>query len=248
MNPTDHVDLSHAFLPKLHILPTFTTQHIAYSHGVFRDNSSIRVQVAFPSNTRGFFYYYCPVDAPATSGEIRFKIENTSRDLLLPNHLPWCIPLLSIATQINYRGFRTLLLQNKLVTPQLLTKCRTLVSSSTLPLMKDKRPVTIIHSLHQPFIVDFDSSTLSFWLLGDNSIRRGHIDLRFGATNVPYTGVSSNPLIRCWRGYHLFNPSLNSFSLARRLRYMSVWEVSDAGTCKIPCHCNAFHQLRVYYT
>ena len=189
INDTHHVDLSHKFDPRLHILPTLGRQHIIYSYGEVRDNPLLRIQAAFPSNTRGFLYYHCPIHTPATAGEIRFKMEKSFRDLCLPNALPWHIPLLRIATQTRYRGFRKLLLRNKLVTPQLLERCQKLVLSSASPLLDEKQPSTVIHSLKQPFSVDFGNPALKFWLLADHNIRRGYLDLRFGSTSVPYMGM-----------------------------------------------------------
>lgn len=248
VNHADNIDLSQTYHPKLRILPTFTTQHITYSHGEFRDSSSFRVQVAFPSNTRGFLYYHRLTNTPATAGEIRFKIENTFRDLSLPNHLPWNIPLLSIASQTYYHGFRTLLLKEKLVTPQLLTRCKTLASSFTPPLTKYNRPSTIIHSLHQPFLVDFDTSALNFWLLSDNHVRRGQIDLHFGAKDVPYTGMSSNLMALTRLQYFNLLLHPNFFSGFWRLCYMSIREISLTSAYKTARHCNALPPLRDYDT
>jgi len=115
-------------------------------------------------------------------------MEKNFHDLRLPNNLPWHISLLRIATQPHYGPFKALLLRNKLVPSWLIARCQKLVLSSALPLLNDKYPATIIHSLKQPFAVDFDRSRLDFWLLDDHSIRRGSIDLRFGASDVPYTG------------------------------------------------------------
>jgi hypothetical protein len=190
----DPVDLSNHYLPKLRVLPTFNTQHIAYSYGEISNGlpaTPLRVQAPFPPGTRGFLYYHSPIGVPQTAGEIRLKKTDCHQDLQLPNGLPWSIPLLRISMHSFYREFKSLLLKEGLVTRQLMAECQAMMLSSSKRLLDNKQPTTIIHSFNQPFIVDFDRPLLNFWLLEDTRLRHVCLPIRFGVVDVPYKGTYS---------------------------------------------------------
>ncbi|KAG6853273.1 hypothetical protein C0991_005544 [Blastosporella zonata] len=66
LKPSDFVDLSGS---KHH--PRFPTNYMFYA-------GTLQNPIAFPSNTRGFMYYYRDPALPPTSGEIRFRLTSGS--------------------------------------------------------------------------------------------------------------------------------------------------------------------------
>ncbi|TBU22075.1 hypothetical protein BD311DRAFT_733500 [Dichomitus squalens] len=81
----------------------------------------------FPPNTAGFLYYHIPPYSPPLAGELRFRITpspdpanfSEGSDLLMEHGVRWTRPLIYMADK-GYTGVLRLLLQDGLVTPQLL--------------------------------------------------------------------------------------------------------------------------------
>lgn len=91
----------------------------------------------FPPNTRGFFYYHSPASMPLTAGEIRFRLTQSASpkdfcaglDLLLPNGLPWSLPLVRLAHGLYHRAESSTFRQAVLVESLVLDR---LVNTATL--------------------------------------------------------------------------------------------------------------------
>lgn len=95
------------------------------------------LDIPFPSETSGFFYYHQPTAAPPASGQIRFRITRnrnpaswgSGMDLYLPNGLVWKKSLLEVTGKHpKLTALRTLLLADKLISPELVERCETIWS------------------------------------------------------------------------------------------------------------------------
>ena len=59
----------------------------------------------FPEAARGFLYYHMPIEKRPLAGQIRFRTTHRAdpldfhngRDLLLPNGLPWSLPVITLS-------------------------------------------------------------------------------------------------------------------------------------------------------
>lgn len=140
--------------------------------------------IPFPPRTRGFLYYYTPPNkVPPAAGGLRFRLTQDSDpesffrggDLRYPNGLTWHLPLLAIAHEKEYwvkksfQPIRRLLIEGGLVTQSLLAKCATM---NTAMRGKLNSQSYIIHSLGQLFPVNFDESSISFYMLAGDNIQQ----------------------------------------------------------------------------
>lgn len=122
----------------------------------------------FPANSRGFIYYHTSPSIPETAGELRFRLTQgddpelfqAGSDLLSIEGLTWNIPLVVVAHNRSFRVFRSLLLRDNLVSPALMDLCAGLSMRS---------PSRVIHSLGQPFHVDFSRTSIPFVILSRSS-------------------------------------------------------------------------------
>ncbi|TBU39646.1 hypothetical protein BD309DRAFT_1003603 [Dichomitus squalens] len=132
LTPSDYVDFSMHHQPSITIVTRPSKPNDAsdplpqglittVSGRVFRGRM-------FPPNTAGFLYYHTPPYSPPLAGEVRFRITpspdpasfSEGSDLLMEYGVPWKIPLLYMTGMKSYTGLHRLLLQDGLVTPQLL--------------------------------------------------------------------------------------------------------------------------------
>ncbi|OBZ75001.1 hypothetical protein A0H81_05069 [Grifola frondosa] len=135
-----------------------------------------RKHVPFPPQAGGFFYYYSSPRAPI-AGAIRFRITQdgsptsfaSGTDLLLPSGLPWEVPIvvLGSASIASYAKLRQMLLRDGLVAQPLLDKCTELGTQEGASAWHDSR---LLHSLGQPFYMEFDQHTYTFWLVGEDGL------------------------------------------------------------------------------
>ncbi|KIM71680.1 hypothetical protein PILCRDRAFT_820866 [Piloderma croceum F 1598] len=159
----------------------------------------------FPEGTRGFLYYCQPnPGAPLVAGQIRFRLTPGNdpasfiqgSDLLMPNGLPWSIPLLMIAGEKikdqgdSATGIWQQLVDDGLVTPTLLETWGATMKASKLAPIPSSR---IIHSFGQLFHVDFDLNCFYFFLLTMNQLRRQRY---YGL----FTEYEDHPIIRPYLG------------------------------------------------
>ncbi|KDQ57779.1 hypothetical protein JAAARDRAFT_275339 [Jaapia argillacea MUCL 33604] len=122
----------------------------------------------FPENTQGFFYFHRPPQAPALASTIRFRITdspNPSRfsfghDLLLPNQTPWQLQMVSVLSTRAYPYFTNLLVKDGLIDRRLLRRLDRPISL--------RRASTVLHSLHQPFLLDFSHYHFYLWVVAND--------------------------------------------------------------------------------
>lgn len=148
----------------------------------------------FPNGTRGFYYFRdAGAKAPKIAGEIRFRVTPNESpasfpggvDLLLPNAMPWRIPLLCISQNLAYKGIRQTLLQDKLVDKRTIDLCRRLQSQE--PVHRSSR---IIHSFGQLFSIRFDVGiNSSVHLLTHKDCQLVRLHKLSAHNNFPYTSI-----------------------------------------------------------
>lgn len=141
----------------------------------------------FPPNTRGFLYYHSPAFMPPTAGEIRFRLTQSSSpkdfytgsDLLLPNGLPWSLPLVRLAHGLYHRAeglpFRQgvlveLLAQDKLVNTATLNGIAVSLKAAGFGEKPQDLPTNIIHDLDQLVNFSFQIQALSCMFVGENRV------------------------------------------------------------------------------
>ena len=115
----------------------------------------------FPSQTRGFLYYHTPPTLPATAGGLRFCLveepadvlaHKGTRDLLLPNGLPWQIPLLSIVREAHFEHLFRQLQVDGLVSRDLIAQCQKVPD-----FYRYKWTSPVLFGLGEPFGIRCDS-------------------------------------------------------------------------------------------
>ncbi|KAF7981286.1 hypothetical protein HWV62_34195 [Athelia sp. TMB] len=183
LRPSDHMDLTGSVRPILRFESLDDVPGYASHWSQVRYSYHQGAIVPFPPDTRGFLYYHpAPSDKPDVTSEIRFRVTTADdakafaagSDLLLPNGAPWRIPLLRLVGE--GRDSRTpslshlmaaRLLEDGLVTKALLRKCRRLVKMTEVPAGLSRK--IVIHSLGQPFPVDFAHNRVLVTFLGAES-------------------------------------------------------------------------------
>lgn len=156
----------------------------------------------FPTGTHGFLYFVPPPKNVPMASEIRLRITTShdpasfaeGRDLLLPNHTPWCIPLLNVARIPSSAGLKELLLRDGLTTTPILERCASIRAQGSR--ISTSR---FIHSFGQNFALDFDKSTCShFHILAPADVLPKivydlFVDWRGSHKKTPYAGKALFP-------------------------------------------------------
>ncbi|KAI0742223.1 hypothetical protein C8Q80DRAFT_1186804 [Daedaleopsis nitida] len=133
---------------------------------------------SFPAGLQGYLYYHMPYGpAPATAGEIRFRVMyspsplgfNNGRDLPIGDDrgLTWRIPLVVVASQDSYQVFRDILLRDGLVSQQ------TMRIAAKLGRERHKLPhglPPLVYSFRQKFYMDFGRRLHSWHFLANDKL------------------------------------------------------------------------------
>ncbi|KIM71492.1 hypothetical protein PILCRDRAFT_17027 [Piloderma croceum F 1598] len=152
----------------------------------------------FPDDAKGFFYYFTPSKASPVGGQLRFRITpsadptswSSGRDLCWPrSDIEWKVHLMTIVrVHPKLAALRTLLLAEKLVSPELMERCMKLVKwRGTLG------PQTVLDGLELPFLTSFSYHDRGrFAVIGREEEKFVHVrpffrDLRYRPVD-PYTG------------------------------------------------------------
>jgi len=154
----------------------------------------------FPPDSFGWLYFYRRADRPTITGEVRFRLTLSGNpkdfasgsDLLLPDGLPWKIPLLHIATLPQFKMLRNVLLRDKLVDFDVLARCDTVVRKMGFP---PRNQCALLSSLDDIFVHHLSNATrhLYVWrhdkeLLKLRRFALPVVDSRTGEKLRPYTG------------------------------------------------------------
>lgn len=169
----------------------------------------------FPEYARGFLYYHPPPDhVPQTAGDVRFRVTPSDDpssfsegfDLRRPNGALWREHLLFFTRDIHkpiskYHAMRQLLLDDGLVTPQLLEKCKDLMMRAGQGIVRQSR---IIHSVGQLFPIDFNVAHLSTYVLTEDALQPMTI-------TSPFTMTMRNRPIVPFGGKYIFRSELSLY-------------------------------------
>lgn len=144
----------------------------------------------FPPGTRGFFYYHLPPGLSSIAGEIRFRITPTPNpasfsqgtDLLMSSGLPWRLQILPALNFSIYRFILDLLLRDGLVTPADLAEGQSVVQSCP---GKPDIKANILHSLDQPFVINFGAQHFTLWIVCGRRMARIRQSYMFCDKKVP---------------------------------------------------------------
>ena len=149
----------------------------------------------WPSNAKGFLYYFCPSGAPPIASEVRLRLTPVNdpkafeqgEDLHLSNGQPWRRPIYSIATNSVLGPLYDKLRQEGLVSSKL---DKALKALPKLTFMYSR--CQIIHTLTDTFILDLSSDWHTLVAISEKGIAPIHIlrqfrDFRLDVT--PYKGA-----------------------------------------------------------
>jgi hypothetical protein len=156
--------------------------------------------INFPDDANGFFYYFTPSKASPIAGQLRFRITpsadpsswSSGRDLCWPRmNIEWMVPLLKIVQdRPMHSALRTLLLADKLISPELVERCMELRKwRGTLGTQ------IVLDGLEQPFYTSFSAHDRGrFAVIGREREKFVHMraffrDLRKYRPVDPYTGM-----------------------------------------------------------
>ena len=171
LTKADLLDLSNLVCPQIHLYISPTHQCIVnfyYSNYTQRDR--------FPDGARGVLYYHMPIQTRPLAGEIRFRLVHGAAplefhngcDLLLPNGLPWSLPIITLSRS-QRSGFFELLLRDGLLDKNHLDWLSRLGENW----QSYGKPHIIIHELDQAFLHDFSRSRVTCNFIGETSLSRG---------------------------------------------------------------------------
>ncbi|OJT11368.1 hypothetical protein TRAPUB_12113 [Trametes pubescens] len=134
----------------------------------------------FPHNARGYLYYYLAPNAPALSGQIRFRVTGTNdpalfssgEDLLRADHLPWRIPVVSLPRHKYYAALLRRLVDDGLVSEHLAQ----VASSSPCDVTSAnvRSAPRIVHAFGQPFLPQFGQAAQPFYFIGAETVLRAN--------------------------------------------------------------------------
>lgn len=133
--------------------------------------------LVFPEHARGFLYYYLPPNGPALSGQLRFRVTgkndpalfSSGEDLLRSDHLPWRTPIVPISFRKSYQALRRRLLDDGLVSEDLLRVASSLPPDAKMINVGSTR---MVHAFGQPFLLNFGQTNQYFYLVGAGTIIR----------------------------------------------------------------------------
>ncbi|OBZ72657.1 hypothetical protein A0H81_08062 [Grifola frondosa] len=190
----------------------------------------------FPKGTHGFLYYHSPPWLPATCGEVRFRITEQmsasktsfrySKDLLLPVGSHWRIPLLSIIDSGPFTVFQEVLVNQKLLSPWLVSQCQTL-QRKIWPRKIGPRS-RIVHSFKQLFYGETHGLHELVFVVDARRVDTfdftSALDISGGSTPFPYKGSA------LWR----FERSDLPEHAGRRVVVLRCAKIVDPMQCVVP--------------
>ncbi|KAK0440147.1 hypothetical protein EV421DRAFT_2037016 [Armillaria borealis] len=127
--------------------------------------------LVFPPRTEGFLYYHHQHDS--SPGEVRFCLANasdinTSMDLLLPNGLPWSIPLWYIVSAPRYKILLQKLIADGLVSTELVQRCEWMFPAAWA---RKRRRATVLVNWNDVFTVALDAKHTKLWIAGEKGMK-----------------------------------------------------------------------------
>ena len=198
LTPRDYIDISRIARPRITFAPLSPAPH--------EDSNLPHVQInagplneGFPPNTAGFLYYHVPPYSPPLAGEVRFRVTPSSdpasfaagSDLLMENGMPWRILLLNVAGGIIFKGLLALLLQDGLVTPQVLnaaTSAKAIMKQGEDHIKWGCSAAATVSSFKRGFNLRLGGPANGAWMIiGKDTVERRYI-AHLGSFQVPVDG------------------------------------------------------------
>ncbi|KAK0200790.1 hypothetical protein DFS33DRAFT_1076957 [Desarmillaria ectypa] len=165
---TDIHDLSFYKKPRIQTLVKNkkSSFRVDYATDVLNESSKYLV---FPPWTEGFLYYQQKHDS--LPGEVRFSLANPGdthlvMDLLLPNGLPWSIPLWYIVSAPKYETLLRKLIADGSVSTELVERCKWMFPVAWA---HRRRRATVLVNWDDVFAVPLDVKHTKLWIVGHNA-------------------------------------------------------------------------------
>ncbi|OSC98341.1 hypothetical protein PYCCODRAFT_1417948 [Trametes coccinea BRFM310] len=186
----------------------------------------------FPAGLQGFFYYYTyKHGAPLTSGELRFRRTSindpaafsSGEDLKAAHGLPWRMLLPTLASSPTYETICRILRRDGLVDEETLRVAARMGSSRA----RRTEQISLIHSLRQPFYLDF-ASPIHWWhIMGPDTIYFAR-----PMSNVLAPKLEGHRFPSPWRGSAIcaFVPSKHPSHKERRILNIIVLSIVEPPT------------------
>lgn len=151
----------------------------------------------FPQHARGFLYYHLSPNAPALSGQVRFRVTGTNdpalfssgEDLLRSDYLPWRIPVLSLPPRKYYTALLRRLLDDGLVSEHVLRIASSLPPNSQ---QINGSSARMIHALGQLFLLRFGQTSQPFYFIGADTI----LPMQFMSVAMKKDNANCGPAFR----------------------------------------------------
>lgn len=212
LSPSDYIDLSTRHQPDVTFIVWSPDPKRAQMPLLGRVSGKAFPNERFPPNATGFLYYHIPPHSPPLAGEVRFRIIPSpdpasfaaGTDLLMDHGVPWKIPLLYMSGIGRYTGLRTLLLQDELITPQLLDIATS--AAATLVTTDDGRKVglcttAIVSSFGRGFNFQLGIKYGTWLTIGKDTVLRRRVQT-FGVFRVPVDGIDRTVKYFPYEGSH----------------------------------------------
>ncbi|OJT11369.1 hypothetical protein TRAPUB_12114 [Trametes pubescens] len=135
--------------------------------------------LVFPPHARGYLHYHLASNAPAISGQVRFRVTgindpalfSSGKDLLRADYLPWRIPVISLPYKHIYTAMLQRLLDDGLVSEHVSRVASSLPHEARKINIGSRR---IVHAFGQPFPLTFGVETQPFYFVGADTALQAH--------------------------------------------------------------------------
>ena len=199
LTPRDHINLSQLAWPNVVFAPSSPIPANVSGRPIVQIKATSLLSDGFPPNTTGFLYYHVPPYSSPLAGEVRFRITPSSdpasfaagSDLLMENGMPWRILLLNVAGGIIFKGLLALLLQDGLVTPQVLnaaTSAKAIMKQGEDHIKWGCSAAATVSSFKRGFNLRLGGPANGAWMIiGKDTVERRYI-AHLGSFQVPVDG------------------------------------------------------------
>ncbi|KAJ7890383.1 hypothetical protein B0H13DRAFT_2040375 [Mycena leptocephala] len=178
---------------------------------------SIFKWIPFPEHSEGFLYYHHDPHTTPLEGSIRLRVTSDRAP-----SIPWQIIMPQLACCKTYKAIRDRLLDESLVTPAELERCRAIFANG-----RRLTPSLIIFRLNQEFPVNFSAYLFTLTAVGEvlHTIKIGSV----------FTTTLDDVLIFPWTGSALvhFEPSTLPKYAGRRVIHMRIVKLVNPVACTV---------------
>ncbi|KAJ6487645.1 hypothetical protein C8R45DRAFT_827249 [Mycena sanguinolenta] len=210
----DFLNLSH----RRFVRPGFPNSRSNVSPVYYDIRRKDKQPIPFPEKCHGFLYYHQDQHAAPLEGSLRFRVTannapssfDLGRDLLSPLGSPWQIILPQLIIGNQYTRIHDQLLNEKLVTPDQLSRCRELFGEE--PRIS---PHLTLFRLSQEFPVNFTTPSIKLDIVGPSGLHKLEYILFSRKNHVPWNGSA---IVR-------FEPSTSPEYAGRRVLHLRILRI-----------------------